>query len=76
MRRHHVKSGETLTGLASRYLGSSVRFMELYEANRDLLRSPNDLRAGITIRIPNHSDQSRSASTGSNTEPVAPLQLH
>ena len=78
-----MKSGETLTGLASRYLGSSARFMELYEANRDQLKGPNDLRAGITIRIPNRSDRNQPAAPGneigdgvmpgSNTEPVAPL---
>lgn len=49
---YRVRPGDTLSDLAARHLGSSTRFMEIYEANRDLLKSPNDLRAGMTIRIP------------------------
>jgi len=55
MRRHVVRRGETLSGLAARYLGSSARFEEIYRANRDVLRHPNDLRVGMTIRIPSRS---------------------
>jgi len=62
MRRHVVRRGETLSGLASRYLGSSDRFGEIYRANRDKLRHPNDLRVGMTIRIPSRS-MSRTGST-------------
>ncbi len=51
-REHRVTIGDTLTGLAARYLGSSARYMEIYEANRDVLRSPDDLRSGMTLRIP------------------------
>lgn len=47
-----VQAGDTLTGLASRFLGSSARFLDIYRANQDVLKSPNDLRAGMTIRIP------------------------
>ncbi|HUG90384.1 MAG TPA: LysM peptidoglycan-binding domain-containing protein [Planctomycetaceae bacterium] len=49
---HRVVQGDTLSGLAARYLGSSARFLEIYEANRNVLRSPNDLRVGMTLRIP------------------------
>ncbi len=49
---HRVQKGDTLSELAQRYLGSSARFGEIYEANRHLLRSPNDLRLGIPLRIP------------------------
>ena len=51
-RTHRVQSGDTLSGIAQRYLGSSTRYLEVYAANRDLLRNPNDLRVGMTIRIP------------------------
>ncbi len=50
--KHRVQPGETLSGLARRYLGSSTRFREIFEVNRDLLRDPNDLKAGMVIRIP------------------------
>ncbi|MBT4865424.1 MAG: LysM peptidoglycan-binding domain-containing protein, partial [Planctomycetaceae bacterium] len=49
---HRVQKGDTLSELAQRYLGSSARFGEIYKANRDQLRSPNDLRLGLALRIP------------------------
>ena len=49
---HRVQKGDTLSELAQRYLGSSARFGEIYKANRDKLRSPNDLRLGLALRIP------------------------
>lgn len=51
-RTHVVREGDTLSSLATRYLGSSSRFHEIYEANRNVLRSPNDLRDGVTLVIP------------------------
>ncbi|MSR60739.1 MAG: LysM peptidoglycan-binding domain-containing protein [Planctomycetaceae bacterium] len=51
-RTHVVHDGDTLSSLASRYLGSSSRFHEIYEANRNVLRNPNDLRDGMTLVIP------------------------
>jgi LysM repeat protein len=60
---HRVQQGDTLSGLAQRYLGSSTRYLEIYTANRDLLRNPNDLRVGMTIRIPSP-----------HSEPAAPPQ--
>jgi nucleoid-associated protein YgaU len=49
---HVVAPGDTLSGLALRYLGSVARFPEIYEANRDVLRSPDDLKLGMVLRIP------------------------
>jgi hypothetical protein len=51
-RTHVIQAGDTLSGLAARYLGSSGRYREIYEANRSVLRSPDDLRDGVTIVIP------------------------
>ena len=47
-----VKSGDTLSGIAYRTLGRSSRFDEIYQANRDRLNSPDDLRPGLELRIP------------------------
>ncbi|QDU38140.1 LysM domain/BON superfamily protein [Maioricimonas rarisocia] len=47
-----VQYGDTLSGLAIRFLGTSRRYLDLYEANRDVLASPDDLRVGMTLRIP------------------------
>lgn len=47
-----TKPGDTLSGLAGRFLGNQGKFHELYEMNRDVLRSPNELPEGITLRVP------------------------
>jgi hypothetical protein len=51
-RSHVIQPGETLSGIASRYLGSSARYREIYDANRDVLKSPDDVREGMTLVIP------------------------
>jgi len=52
---YKVKQGDTLSALALRFLGSSARFREIFNANKNLLRNPDDLRPGITLRIPSRS---------------------
>ncbi|MEW4527166.1 LysM peptidoglycan-binding domain-containing protein [Maioricimonas sp. JC845] len=47
-----VQYGDTLSGLSIRFLGTSRRYLEIYEANRDVLASPDDLRVGMKLRIP------------------------
>ena len=49
---HEVIAGETLSGIASKYLGTHRRYQELFEANRDLLKSPNAIRVGMKLKIP------------------------
>ena len=49
---HTVSPGETLSSVAARYLGSSRRYLEIFELNRDVMRTPDDLQAGMQIRIP------------------------
>ncbi len=48
-----VKKGESLSIVALRTLDDSERYMEIFEANRDQLRSPNALQPGMTLKIPN-----------------------
>lgn len=52
LKTHRVKAGDTLTGIAGRYLGSTTRYLEVYEANRGVLKSPDDLRIGLELVIP------------------------
>jgi len=59
-RFHVVQKGDTLTALAAKYLGSTRRFGDLYNANRDLLKSADDLRVGMKLRIPETSVSRRS----------------
>ncbi|MGE9289815.1 MAG: LysM peptidoglycan-binding domain-containing protein [Puniceicoccales bacterium] len=47
-----VQPGDTLSSIARKVFGSSARWEEIFQANRDLLRSPNDLRVGQELQIP------------------------
>ncbi len=47
-----VQPGDTLGTLALQYLGSARRWRDLYEANRDILKNPDLVPAGIRLRLP------------------------
>lgn len=47
-----VREGETLSQIAAETLGSSRRWQELVDANRDRIRDPNRVLAGTELRIP------------------------
>lgn len=64
-----VEQNQTLSEIAAEYLGSSRRWPELLEANRDQLASDRDLRPGMKLRIPGGSV---AANTGNNTTPAPP----
>ncbi len=49
---HTVKHGENLSKIAKDHLGSSKKYNEIFEANKDQLNNPNDLRIGMTLKIP------------------------
>jgi phage tail protein X len=49
---HRIADGDTLRSLAERYLGSADRHAEIYEANRELLSSPDILPIGVKLKIP------------------------
>lgn len=69
-RVHTVKSGETLSEISIRYLGTSRKYREIFNMNRDQLRSPNDIREGMKLRIPVYSTPEmnpQSANRQSNT---------
>jgi len=51
-RTHTVVSGDTLSGISARYYGTSRRWAEIYEVNRDKLPNERALRIGMTIVIP------------------------
>ncbi|MBU0553200.1 LysM peptidoglycan-binding domain-containing protein [Myxococcota bacterium] len=50
--KHTVKRGDTLSQIAQQYLGSSKRWREIYNANRDVLKSPSQMRLGMVLTIP------------------------
>ena len=49
---HTVVDGDTLPALAKRYLGSSARADEIYQANRESLRNPALLPIGMELKLP------------------------
>jgi phage tail protein X len=72
-RTHTVVDGDTLAALAERYLGSPGRALEIYNANRFLLPSPDVLPIGVELRIPPRAHEVTAAS-GTNPQPaLAPL---
>lgn len=51
-RSHTVVPGDTLSGIALRYYGTSIRWAEIYEANRANLPNERALRIGMQLVIP------------------------
>jgi len=47
-----VRSGDTLGKISIRFYGTSSRYMDIYNANRDVLSTPSSLRVGQVLRIP------------------------
>lgn len=47
-----VVPGDTLWGISARFLGNGARWKEIYEANKDLIKSPNLIYPGQTFVIP------------------------
>lgn len=47
-----VQPGDTLTSISRKVYGTTGRWQEIFEANRGILRSENDLRVGQVLRIP------------------------
>ena len=69
----------TLLERAARYLGSSARYREIYEANRNVLRSPDDLRDGVTIVIPDAGkprDQQHTAGSAGTSSGNSGVKAH
>jgi nucleoid-associated protein YgaU len=56
-RKHVVVDGDSLEKLAGRYLDDPQRAGEIYEANRELLTSPDLLPIGAELVIPDRRDQ-------------------
>ena len=51
-RSHTVKKGESLWKIAKAELGDANRWKDIYEINRDKLKSPEALRDGMQLRLP------------------------
>lgn len=49
---YEVAEGDTLSGIASSMLGSSQRWDDIYQLNRDRIVAPDRLQVGMTLRLP------------------------
>ncbi|MBI3324162.1 MAG: LysM peptidoglycan-binding domain-containing protein [Candidatus Omnitrophica bacterium] len=47
-----VKPGDTLSSIAAHLYGHASRWHRLYQANRDRLGGPNQVKVGMTLRVP------------------------
>ncbi|MDR1665797.1 MAG: LysM peptidoglycan-binding domain-containing protein [Puniceicoccales bacterium] len=47
-----VKEGDTLSKISFKIYGTSQKWPQLFEANRDTLLSPKNLRVGMKLKIP------------------------
>jgi nucleoid-associated protein YgaU len=47
-----VVDGDTLTKISRQYYGTSARWDEIFQANRDTLANESSLTIGATLRIP------------------------
>ncbi len=50
--KHTVKEGDSLFSLAQTYYKDSGRFVDIYQANQTMLRSPDRLEVGTVLNIP------------------------
>ena len=74
-RTHVVQKGETLSSIAAKRLGSANRFHEIFDANQDQLKDANDLKMGMTLRIPETRVESAvKPSTTSKARPAGDVE--
>jgi nucleoid-associated protein YgaU len=52
LKSYTVKSGDTLSEIAKRELGSANKYMDIFNANRDQLSDPDKIKPGQVLKIP------------------------
>jgi nucleoid-associated protein YgaU len=51
-RTYTVQSGDNLSKISKRFYGDANKYMKIFEANKDKLSDPDQLKPGIELRIP------------------------
>jgi LysM repeat protein len=54
--RHHVQANESLWAIAQHYYGDGNLHAVIYQANRNKMRSADDVREGVMLEIPRLED--------------------
>ncbi len=49
---YEVKSGDSLSKIAKAHYGDAMKYMEIFEANKPLLKDPNNIYPGQVLRVP------------------------
>ena len=47
-----IEKGDTLSGIAKKFLGNAMDYPKIFEANREVIKDPNLIYPGQKIRIP------------------------
>lgn len=53
-RFYQVKSGDTLSKIAKEVYGDANQYPQIFEANRPMLKDPDEIYPGQMLRIPEH----------------------
>ena len=51
-RTYLVKKGDVLSSISQHFYGTAKKWPKILDANRDVLASPEKLKPGMTLRIP------------------------
>lgn len=49
---HTVEKGDTLSAIARKYLGDANKYHQIFEANKPMLKDPDEIYPGQVLRIP------------------------
>lgn len=65
-----VQKGESLWSIAAKpeVYGKATRWRRIFDANRDVLKSPDRLRPGMTLKIPRWQGQGESSSASAQQD--------
>lgn len=47
-----IQRGDTLSGIAKKHLGNAMKYPQIFEANREVIKDPDLIYPGQKIRIP------------------------
>lgn len=62
--KYVVKSGDNLSKIAKELYGDSNRWREIFEANKEQIENPNQIRPGLELLIPGLGDDEKEAKAG------------